>query len=56
MIDPVDIRYEAAAIIPELERDQAILVMLTDKGRIAVHMRRTVLLGLYKQLEQALKQ
>lgn len=56
MTEPVDIRYEAAEIDASLSGDLAILVMATDKGRIAVHMRQSVLLGLYAQLRQALEQ
>ncbi len=56
MGDAIDIRYEAADIIAQINDDLAVLVMVTDKGRIAVHMKRTVLLGLYVQVKQALEQ
>ncbi len=55
MIEPVDIRYEAAEIGPSLSGDLAILLMATDKGRIAVHMQRSVLVGLYAALRQVLE-
>ena len=56
MGDAVDVRYEAANITAQIDDDLAILLMVTDKGRIAVHMQRTVLLGLYAELGLALEQ
>ena len=55
MIEPVDIRYEADEIDPSLSGNLAILLMATDKGRIAVHMHRSVLVGLYATLGQVLE-
>ncbi len=56
MAEAVDVRYEAANITAQIDDDLAILLMVTDKGRIAVHMQRTVLLGLYAELGLALEQ
>jgi len=55
MVDAVDIRYELASVTTQIDDDLAILLMATDKGRIAVHMRRAVLLGLYEEVKQALE-
>ena len=54
MTEPTDIRYEAAEIIPHISGDLAILIMATDKGKIAVHMQRIVLEGLFEQLAAVL--
>ena len=56
MIEAVDIRYEATDIIPQLEGNQAVLVMVMDKGRVAVRMQRAVFLGLHAEIKQALEQ
>ncbi len=53
MGDAVDVRYEAANITAQIDDDLAILLMVTDKGRIA---ERTALLGLYAELGLALEQ
>ena len=56
MIEAVDIRYEATDISPQIEGDLAVLVMVTEKGRVAVHMQRAVFLGLHAEMKQALEQ
>ena len=56
MTDPVELKYEAANITPQIADDLAILLMETEKGRVAVSMRRSVLEGLYAELRQALEQ
>ena len=53
--DAVDVRYEAANITAQVTDDLAVLVMVTDLGRVAVHMRQSVLQGLYAELRQALE-
>ncbi len=55
MIEPVTIRYEAAEIDASLSGNLGILLMATNRGRIAVHMHRSVLVGLYATLEQVIK-
>lgn len=50
-----DMRYEAAQIDASLFGDSAILIMVTEKGRVAVHMQKSALQGLYEQIRQALE-
>ena len=55
MIEPTRIEYEASDIDAHVTSDDlAILVMETDKGRIAVHMRRSVVAHLYVRIGVAL--
>jgi hypothetical protein len=42
MTAPTRIEYEAHDIDVHATKDLCVLVMLTDKGRVALHMRRTV--------------
>ncbi len=57
MVDAVDFKYEAydvEDVTTHAEQDSAILILNTDKGRIALHMKRALFERLEHEIRQAL--
>ena len=58
MADAVDIKYEALNVedvTTHAEKDSAILILNTDQGRIALHMKRALFERLEHEIRQALE-
>ena len=54
MADAIDLKYEAlsvADVTTHVEKDLAILVLDTDQGRVALHMKR----ALFERLEHEIR-
>ncbi len=57
MADPIEIKYHAYDVVDvtaHATEDLALLVLDTDKGRIALHMRRVLFERLEHDIRQAL--
>ena len=57
MADPIEIKYEALDVVDvtaQASQGLAVLVLDTDKGRIALHMRRALFERLEHDIRQAL--
>ena len=57
MSDPVEIKYESlqvADVVAYASRDLAVVVLDTDQGRLALHMKRDLLAHLGDEIASAL--
>ncbi len=54
MADAINIKYEAYDVTTHVEQDLAILILDTDQGRIALHMKRALFERLEHEIRQAL--